>query len=224
MEAPPEGVATPSIQHLVHQLEGKTWDEGRMYTIQEYRSCSKIQFQDLTTTVLKSDEVLSDSTQKSYDIIRALETNNRREFFRVKQTTLYVQKKQHINELNSGEKHERIQKSRDTNTRLLRAEALAGAARMTLSSLTLSCSLPLQTFPKSPAVHILILHAHSHFASPAVLLQSSPLCTIIVAQKIARYRSIFKRHPEIARSMYARKRRSARRYKTVALLAHAILP
>ena len=28
------GFATPSIQHLVHQLEAKTWDKWRMYTIQ----------------------------------------------------------------------------------------------------------------------------------------------------------------------------------------------
>ena len=65
---------------------------------------------------------------------------------------------------------------------------------MTLSALALSCSLPLLTFRKSPVVHMLLLHAHSHFASPAVLPQSSPLCPIIVAQKIARYRS-FKSQP-----------------------------
>ena len=59
--------------------------------------------------------------------------------------------------------------------------------RMTFSSAALSCSLPLLTFPNYPAVHMLLLHAHSHFASPAVLPQSSPLCLIIVAQKIARY-------------------------------------
>ena len=65
---------------------------------------------------------------------------------------------------------------------------------MTLSSPALPCSLPLLTFPQSPAMHMLLLHAHSHFASPAVLPQSSPLCPIIVAQKIARYRS-FKSQP-----------------------------
>ena len=40
----------------------------------------------------------------------------------------------------------------------------------------------------------MLLHTHSQFASPAVLPQSSPRCPIIVAQKIARYRS-FKSQP-----------------------------
>ena len=71
---------------------------------------------------------------------------------------------------------------------------LLARKRMTLSSLALSCSLPLLTFPKSPAVHMLLLHAHSNFPSPAVLPQSSPFCTIIAAQKITRYRS-FKSQP-----------------------------
>ena len=61
---------------------------------------------------------------------------------------------------------------------------------MTLSTPALSCSLALLTFPKSPAVHMLLLHAHSRCASPAVFPQSSPLCPIIVEQKIAWYRSL----------------------------------
>ena len=40
------GVATPSIQHLVLQLDGKTWDKGRMYTIQEYHRRSMFQCQE----------------------------------------------------------------------------------------------------------------------------------------------------------------------------------
>ena len=66
--------------------------------------------------------------------------------------------------------------------------------RMTLPFPALPCSFPLLAFPESPAVHILLLHAHSHFASPAVLPQSSLRCLIIVAQKIARYHS-FKSQP-----------------------------
>ena len=64
---------------------------------------------------------------------------------------------------------------------------------MTFSSPALSCSLPLLTFPKSPAVQMLLLHAHSHFASPA-FLPHSHFCLILAAQKIARYRS-FKSQP-----------------------------
>ena len=83
------GVATPSIQHLVHQLDR---DEGRTYIIQEYRRCSIFQFQELTT-VRKSDKVLTDSKKKSYHVIRALKMNNRRDVFSLKQTTLYAHKK-----------------------------------------------------------------------------------------------------------------------------------
>ena len=71
---------------------------------------------------------------------------------------------------------------------------LLARKRMTLSSPALSCSLPLLTFPTSRAVHVLLLHAYSYFASPALLPQSSPLCPIIVAQIMARYRS-FKSQP-----------------------------
>ena len=42
---------------------------------------------------------------------------------------------------------------------------------------------------------MLLIHAHSHFASPSALAQSSPLCPIIVTQNIARYRS-FKSQPQ----------------------------
>ena len=64
-------------------------------------------------------------------------------------TTIYVHKKQRINQLNSGEKYETIQRSKDKNTRLLRAEALARAEE---DDLLLSCSVLLAFSPDLPQI------------------------------------------------------------------------
>ena len=64
--------------------------------MKEYRRCSEFQFQEVTTTVRKSDNLLSDPKKKTYHVIRAFKTTNRRELFSLKQTTLYVHKKEHI--------------------------------------------------------------------------------------------------------------------------------
>ena len=59
--------------------------------MKEYRRCSEFQFQEVTTTVRKSDNLLSDPKKKSYHVIRAFKTTNRRELFSLKQTTLYFE-------------------------------------------------------------------------------------------------------------------------------------
>ena len=53
--------------------------------------------------------------------------------------------------------------SRPSNT-CYEPRLLLARKRMTLASLALSCSFSLLTFPKSPDVHMSLLHAHSHFA------------------------------------------------------------
>ena len=172
----------------------------------EYRSCSVFQFQQLRTTARKSDKLLSDPKNKSYHSIRAFKTNNRRELFSLKQTTLYVHKKKHINQLRSGDKYETMQKARDTNTRQLQAEALAGAED---DDPLLFCSVPLASSPSpnpllctccsSTLFPILLRRLAFHSHPPFAPSSSRRKLLVTAASKV---------NPEIARSMQARTRRS----------------
>ena len=101
-----------------------------------------------------------------------------------------MHKRQRINQLNSGEKYETIPKSRDRNTRLLRAVALAGRERGWPSPILfilpgylscLSCS-SLSTLLFPPTAIPRILRRLSFHSDP-------PIFSIIVAQKISRYGS-----------------------------------
>ena len=114
-----------------------------------------------------------------------MKTNNRRELFNNKRYCHNrIHAKQHINKVNSGEKYGTIQTSRDRNTRLLRAEALAERVRGWpspplfclpgfLSCPSCSSLRPILLFPAAILRMLRRLSFHSH----------SPLFSIIVVQK-----------------------------------------
>ena len=138
-------------------------------------------------------------------------------------TTVYVHKKQHTNQLSSGEIYGTIPKSRDRNTRLLRAEALAGAEE---DDPLLSCFALLASSPDLPQIPCcahaapprisILLHRPSFHSHPPFAPSSSRTKLLVTAAQKPTPKSLAQcKHVQGG---------LARWYKTVALLAHAILP
>ena len=135
-----------------------------------------------------------------------------------------MHRKQHIKQLNSGEKYETIQRPRDTNTRLLRAEALADAED---DGPLLSCSVLLASPPEFRQIPCC-----AHAVPPRSFPFCFAGCPSTVIPPLPRHRraencSLPQLKKLILKSLTQCKhvqRGSAREYKTVALLAHAILP